>query len=557
MSRFGFTRKWSARALICLSSGMLTFAAAGCADEEDEGATDEKSSLAEATRPQDEAPPTRTERGASDGTGTENPGDVETDVDADADEGVEEGAASGSERELEPRVIALSAEGHDRLYGLAVDEAGNIYATGQIADGVEMTADFSLLVAKFTPDGELDTEFGRRGVATHNVTEGGGSREVARGIVVQSNGKIVIAGAAEHDPSAEGLAANDTDIVLVRFEADGTLDTSFGDEGQVVIDLNSGVEGVDGSGVAAWVAGDSQWGLALSEDDGLVVHGAARAEGMQDDGTTPREDADWVLLRLTADGEFDRSFGDEGKVTLDIGQAGASARGITVLEDGSIVASGYLNSSVLGEESQQPVLYKVTADGEFDRSFATDDAWEADGVWHDYAVMPPLRAEAYGVALQGDKFVTIGYGPTPDGGTTTDWVLFRFTASGERDTSWGTEGTTYIDAQGYGDNGRFALALPDNRIVGCGGGRPKPAVEPEMGMQPPADAMVAILTEDGVPDESFGKGGFQTFDLGGNDFFWAGALAPDASQVAIAGIAGGATMGVDDDDSALLLLPLK
>jgi uncharacterized delta-60 repeat protein len=548
MRRFGFTLGKVARLALCASVGFV-FAGAACSEDGDDeetesspagGATREEEPTSSATKPAATEPMTPADRPTAD-----------EDEDEDSDEASEESPAAEGPQ---PMAIELSKTGHDRLYGLTYDAAGNIYATGQLAEGVEATSDFSLVVAKFSPKGKLDPSFGTKGVAIQNVSEGGAAREVARGIVLQSTGKIVIAGAAEHDPSAEGLAANDTDVVLARFNTDGTLDESFGEDGVVRLDLNSGVEGVDGMGMPALVGGDAQWALALASDDRLVVHGAQRAEGMQEDGTTPRQDADWALLRLTEDGVLDESFGDGGKVTLDIGGAGASARGITLLEDGSIVAAGYLSSDVLGEETQQPVLYKVDEDGEFDPEFATEDAWDAPGVWHDYAVAPPLRAEAYGATLQGDKLITVGYGPSEADGT-TDFVSFRFDARGERDLTYGTDGVTYVDAAGYGDNGRFVLTLPDNRILAGGGGRPKPEVEPAMGMQPPADAMVAVLTEDGLADESFADGGFRLYDLGGNDFFWAGALSRDGKQVAIAGIAGGAVMGEDDDNAALLLLP--
>jgi uncharacterized delta-60 repeat protein len=462
---------------------------------------------------------------------------------------------------VEPARIALSLTGHDRFFGVTYDSEGNIYATGQVSNDISSNADYALMVVKFLPNGEIDESFGNDGVAIYNVAIGGTSRELARGIVVQSTGKIVIAGAAEHDPNAAGLLANDTDIVLVRFNTDGTLDSSFGTGGVVRLDLNSGVIAPNGMNVDTLTAGDSLWALALAANDALVVHGTQRAEGFQVDGVTPRVDADWALLRLTAEGVPDATFSTDGKVTLDIGGAGASARAVSVLADGSIVATGYLNSSVLGQSTQQPVLYKVTASGDFDATFAVNDAWAEPGVWHDLAVQPPLRAEVYGAALQGDKLVTMGYGVSnANGATTTDWISLRYSADGDRDLTYGTSGTgaTYLDAGGYSDNGRFVMVLPDNRVLGLGGGRPAPVNPLPMGETPETDGMIAILSEDGVPDESFGPGGFKLYDIGGtSDFFWAGATSPNQKYVAVVGIAGAEVNGVNDDDAALFLLKIK
>src|SRR5262249_44813871 len=149
---------------------------------------------------------------------------------------------------------------------------------------------------------------------------------------------------------------------------------------------------------------------------------------------------------------------------LDINGAGATARAVTVLADGSVIGTGYLTSMVLMYNgapinTQQPVLYKVKADGTFDANFATTDQIQQDGVWHDLATAPTLRAEAYGAALQGDKLVTMGYGPTPGTGMSSDWVSFRFSLNGDRDLTYGTNGSTYLDPGGYGDNGRYVLVL--------------------------------------------------------------------------------------------------
>ncbi len=459
------------------------------------------------------------------------------------------------------QVIALSLTGHDRLFGVVFAGDGGFYATGQIANDIATNADYSLIVAKFLPYGALDTSFGNDGIAVKNVAVGGTSRELARGIVLQSTGKIVIAGAAEHDPDAVGLLAHDTDIVLVRFNDDGSIDTTFGEDGVVTLDLNDGVEGLNAANEPTLLAGDGQWSLSLAADDTLVVHGTQRGEGMQVDGTTPRNDSDFALVRLTSEGVLDTTFSTDGKVTLDLQNAlsvssNASARVANVLADGSIVAAGYTTSDVLGVSTQQPVLYKVDTDGDFDASFATLDAWGATGVWHDTAVEPPLSAEAYAAALQSDgSLITMGYGPTNNAtypsGTGSDWISFRFSAIGQLDDSYGTDGATYIDAGGFGDNGRFVMVLPDDRVLGAGIGRAAGPVETE------ADGMLAMLSPDGIADEDFGPGGVRLYDVGGPaDQLAAGALAPNGTHVVIVGVAGGETVGVNDDDSVVLFVPV-
>jgi uncharacterized delta-60 repeat protein len=489
-----------------------------------------------------------------------------------ADAGVDTGTDAGGDASADKITIArASAVGHDRFYGVAHDKDGKIVAVGQVSSSIETTADYAILVARFLPTGEVDKTFGNDGFAVKNVAVGGQvaseNGENGRGVVILSDGKIVVAGQAEHDPAAAGLAARDMDVVLVKFNTNGTVDETWGTKGVVRHDLNTGTITSTTNATTmvttqSWTGSDVVWSLGLSGDK-YVVHGNQRATGNKTDGT-PRTDTDWALLRLNADGSLDTSFNGTGKVTLDIGEVGNSARSASVLADGSIIGAGYTTTtgliSAAGQSTQQPVLYKVTPSGAFDTTFATADKTTAPGVFYDLVVPETLRCEAYGAAVQGDKLVTIGYGPTTaptTGAATSDVIYARFSAEGAPDKSFGKDGTVYHDPGMYGDNGRALVVLPDNRLLGLGGARPTPAVPPTMG-NPPVDAYVGLLEKDGEPSDYFGKdsGGFKLYDLGGtNDFFWAGSVAPDKKSVAVVGIASGASTA-NDDDAALLILPL-
>ncbi len=454
--------------------------------------------------------------------------------------------------------VSVEPQGNDGYLSVVYDADGNFYAVGSATDA---SGDSYMAVTKFFGDGTIDSNFGQNGVARKNVSAGGA--ETVRAITLQTTGTpattyIVIAGTAQFQPTTTGLAAAEQDVAIVRFTMGGTVDGAFGSGGVVRLDLNSGIEGLDRNGNPAWVGNDAVWSLGITQGDKLVVHGEQRTElvtELEDGGTAPRSDVDWTLIRLLADGTLDDSFGDGGKVTLDLLGAGASARSATVLEDGSIIGTGYLTSEVLGASTQQPVLYKVDQYGAFDVSFATEDAWGADGVFHDYVVATDKRAEAYGAAVQGTHLVTMGYGPTTGTGTGTDFVALRFTAEGAHDKTFGVNGVTYIDAAGQSDNGRSLVILPDQTILGIGGGRHLL----EDGTTAVSDGMLVLLTPDGLPIQSFGEKGLRLYELGGsNDFFWAGAVAPDHNSVAIVGIKGATGSGDDaDTDGAVLVLPLS
>lgn len=502
----------------------------------------------------------------------------------DGEDGVGGGSGSASFVIGEPFNLALSTTGDDRFFGVTYDEDGNIYAVGQVSVGNQDLAqgnssvidaadsDFSVVLAKFNSDGEPDTTFGPdgNGIVVRNVKVGGTSIEIARGVVVQDDGKIVVCATVEHDLAAVAPMNRDTDIALLRFTTAGALDTTF-DVGDTTVDgiriHNLGTAAANGANVAG---ADDHWSFSAAPGNKFVMHGNIKGAGLE---------TDWALVRFNGtDGTLDTSFSTDGIVSFDIDGRNNNARSHTVLSDGSIIGTGYVTAVVLSgitsttdQGAQQPVLYKVEPDGDFDSLFAPgavapDQYSTTIGVWHGFASPETFptsgthnNAEAYGAALQSDgSIVTVGYGPTYGAGSSTDLIFFRFSSTGVQDMSWGNDfvssndGATIIDPGGWGDNGRFVMTLPDDRILAVGrGSRVASSAQPER------DALIAVLTEDGLPDDSFAPGGFELYDMGGgDDQFWAAAVSPDEDRVVVVGLAGAEITGLDNDDAAIMILPL-
>lgn len=416
----------------------------------------------------------------------------------------------------QPRLVPVSAMGHDRFFGVTFDPAGNFYATGVVADSTETTADFRTVVAKFNASGALDTTFGTNGFATHNLATGTNG-EVTRGIVVQPSGKIVVVATVEHAGASD---MRDRDIALARFNANGMIDTTFGMGGVVTLDLSAGE--VSGSSYVA----DSAWGLSAYPDGRLVVTGAQKRMGATD--------TDFAVIRLTVDGMRDMTFGTNGVTAVDINNRSASPRTATILADGSVVAAGYMDDGGV----VKPVLFKLNPMGQLDTTFATN------GIFSPTVLM--AATEAYGAALQGTSFVTAGYGRNA-ATESLDWLSLRVSAGGMLDTTYGTSGVARLDLAMFNDNARSLVVLPDNRVMLVGGGRPT-----EMNV----DGMIAVLTMNGQPDTSFGARGIRTYDFGGaSDFFWGAALSPDRTRVALVGTKGVGT-GMGNDDAVVHVMPV-
>ena len=424
-----------------------------------------------------------------------------------------------------PHRVAASAAGHDRYFGVAFDRTSGFYVTGQIQDGTAATDDVRTVVAHFTAAGELDTTFGTAGFYTNNFAVGTNG-EVARGIGVQSDGKIVIGLTIEHAGAAD---TRDRDWAVARLLPNGTLDATFGTAGVAVLDLSPGL--IDGTSYRA----DGAWGLAIDATDRIILSGQQVRTG--------NLDSDFAIVRLTPNGARDATFATNGVFNLDIGETNASARGVTVAADGSIYGSGYYTP--VGSTVVTAVAYKLDTNG------ALVTAFSGDGVYTE-AVLA-IQTEIYSIGVQGSNLVTAGYGRAT--GMTNDFISLRINGTtGVRDATYGGRGYAMLD-MGWplGDNARDVVVLPDNRVMMLGQLRGPITTDAPAGDQ---DAALVMLTPDGALDTTFDTDGVFTTNFGGiTDHFWAGAADPRSGRVVVVGIA--SALPATNDDGAIYLFPSR
>jgi uncharacterized delta-60 repeat protein len=215
----------------------------------------------------------------------------------------------------------------DRGNSVAILKDGKILVGGSTY-GFGMWHDF--LLARFTPTGDLDRSFGKGGfVATDFLTY----YDYGIAMALQSNGRIVVAGRIG--------SGSLSDIGLVRYNANGSLDTSFGTKGLVTVQLGG-------------FSNDQPHDMLLQSDGKIVVAGQC--------GSYP--DDNFCLLRLNPNGTADQTFGSEGKVITDMGGSDV-AEGVTLQSDGRLIVSGY---SMKGG-NWVGVLMRHHPDGGLDSSF--------------------------------------------------------------------------------------------------------------------------------------------------------------------------------------------
>ena len=211
-------------------------------------------------------------------------------------------------------------------------------STGGAAVAGSSGGDFA--VALYNSFGGLISTFDSDGKVTTDI--GSSSTDVANAVALQSDGKIVVAGF-----SGDNFA-------VVRYEADGDLDTTFDTDGKVTTSASGSDTGR--YGVANAVAMDG---------DKIVIAGVDDADG-------DTLDYDLAVLRYTSAGALDTTFSTDGRDTISFSADGStgdlnSARGLAVAPDGKIVVAGFsdINTAYLA-------VARYNADGTLDTSFDTD-----------------------------------------------------------------------------------------------------------------------------------------------------------------------------------------
>jgi uncharacterized delta-60 repeat protein len=374
--------------------------------------------------------------------------------------------------------------------------------------------------------GDLDATFGSGGKKTVNF----GGTDAARAVLVQPNGRVVVAGG--------GGPASSFCVVRLR-SANGTLDPTFGTGGKRVIDFGTDDESV--------------YGAALQPDGKIVLAGDSRLQP--------------AVVRLKANGALDTSFDGDGRKLFSWGAIGR-VTAVVVAPNGKLLLGGFS-----GPEGGNIQVARLKANGAFDTTFgaggiATIDfgatefgeamARQADG-----RILVAGRSSAGGAVVARlratgalDPDFGSGGRVTLPGGGSLDAVLVqpdrniivagnangsatmtvtRLKPDGSLDTTFGSGGTTTVAFGSLANPLGGAARQPDGKIVIAGY------------TQDGEDVAVARLNANGSLDAAFGAAGKATVDFGAATFGFAVALAPNG-RIVVAGQRSGS------DDFALTRL---
>ncbi|MCP4104979.1 MAG: sulfatase-like hydrolase/transferase [Desulfobacteraceae bacterium] len=242
----------------------------------------------------------------------------------------------------------------DLAYDTVLHSDGRIVLVGK-SDVNGADTDFAVVC--YDSNGNLDPAFGNGGIVTTDI--GTGSIDSARGAAFQPDGKIVVVG----ETAATG--DSDTDFIIVRYNSNGELDTTFGNGGKIIADIGTGT-------------GDQAAKPHILADGKIIVRGTS--------------DQDFAIVRYDSSGNLDTAFGDRGIVITDIGD-GTDDLNFTgeILPNGKIIAGG--TSGMFTTDVKYTVV-RYTENGELDTAFGdsgkvvTPMGTTADVFGHGLAIQP-------------------------------------------------------------------------------------------------------------------------------------------------------------------------
>jgi uncharacterized delta-60 repeat protein len=302
--------------------------------------------------------------------------------------------------------------------------------------------------------GTLDTNFNAVGIALTQI----GSSSEAHDVVIQPDGKVVVAGSA--------VVAGNRDFALARYNANGSLDLGFGMDGVVAAGIGAGA--------------DRCYAVALQQDGKIICAGLRGDE------------SSIGLIRFNANGSIDSSFGSSGRFSIAIGASWNWATDVAIQPDGKILVSAYVDNF----NGQYRVgVVRILPSGSLDPSFANG------------GILTPSigigAAISNAIALQSDgKIVVGGFYISPGGNE--DFLVLRYLGDGTPDTSFDGDGIVISQFTGTSDRITGIHLQADGRIVAAG--MPSSA----------CCVMIARYLADGSPDTTFDVDGLATVNMSGS-----------------------------------------
>ncbi|MBI4648319.1 MAG: T9SS type A sorting domain-containing protein [Bacteroidia bacterium] len=281
------------------------------------------------------------------------------------------------------------------------------------------------------------------------------------GVVITTfgnDGGIATSVAIQSDSKIIVTGCSSCDFAIVRYNTDGTIDNSFGGDGIVTTDFAGGFDLVNS--------------LAIQTDGKIIAAGWTRDTNYL---------YNFAIARYTLDGSLDSSFGASGKVITTIGNGEDEGNSVDIQLDGKII--------VAGNSSGDFAIVRYNINGSLDNYFGTNGIVITD--------INGTEDRCYSVAIQSDGKIVAG------GTDSSGFAIVRYDTNSTLDNSFGTSGKITTDISNSVDIGNSIAIQTDNKIVVAGGAYYSLAFYPSE-----YDYFEVVrYNSDGTLDSSFGSMG--------------------------------------------------
>jgi len=355
-------------------------------------------------------------------------------------------------------------------YTSVIQPDGKILIGGFGQDGTSK----GTMLARYNTDGSPDLSFGENGLRLYILGDTGYYIPTIHSLYLQPDGKIVAMGRNAQQNGMVGFA-------IMRFNADGTPDQNFGIGGMTVANVSSG--------------GDIPNDIALLSDGRVVVAGDVY-------GNESYYYQNFVACFMP-DGSLDKSFGYNGSVIIDLPKP-TEINAVAVTPDDKIVLGG------------DYVLYFKNILLRYDKNGVPDSSFGKDGL-AEMSFPERMNGRLNDInILKNGNIVIAGY-------ISSGSAVGRFTANGFTDSSFGTNGYTYIPYKS-GQSYANALAIQENGKIVTGG------YYSDKGQ---SSFTVVRYNEAGTVDSSFGINGVQNTYFVGSDEAYSVNIQKDGKIVLV------------------------
>jgi len=383
---------------------------------------------------------------------------------------------------------------------IAIQPDGKIVAAGTSSSGGSLFGPplmFAPSLARYNNDGTLDLSFGNKGIA-------GPPLGIPR-IALQPDGKILVL----------------SGTTVLRFNVDGSLDATFGAAGTGIVELN-----VD---VYTYLND-----LALQTDGRILLAGYHQQVADVNGVST-----EFLLMRLTAAGIQDSSFGQgAGAVTTAINKC-AEIAAVAVTADGAILAAGIARACQTLDDNNV-ALARYDANGVLDTNFGVGGVATVP--------MGPIGVVVRAMAVQPDGRIVVAgsNGNVVQLVYVHHFLMLRFLANGALDLDFGTAGIISKSFDPTADEASAVAIQSNGKIVAVGYAGFDSGSDGPVG----SNFLTARFDSSGVPDPDFGNGGSTLLAVNGGGYGLAMAIQPDGRIVA----AGAAIISVTDQSLVFALI---